>query len=109
MASVTEKVKEGVKEGLVGKEIEEQNQNLSASTRAEFMQHALKDEESGEYYMGQEEFVNAIAPLDEDYVSTISILFYPLHCTARQGTVWYGMAWHGMAWHRKGRRIGISL
>lgn len=69
MASVTQKVKEGVKESLVGADFDEQN--FSAQTRAEFMQYAIKDDENGEYYMGREEFVNAIAPPDEDYVSFI--------------------------------------
>lgn len=67
MASITEKVKEGVKESLVGTEIDDSQ--LSGQTRAEFMQYALKDEDSGEYYMGQKEFVDAVAPVDEDYVS----------------------------------------
>ena len=59
------KVKESAKEKLVGVEMEDKS---TAQTRAEFMQHAVQDEESGEYYMGQTEFVNAIAPPKEDYV-----------------------------------------
>ena len=62
MATITE----SVKEALVGTEDEPQ---LSSQTRSEFMQHAVKDEESGEYYMGEHEFINAIAPESEDYVS----------------------------------------
>jgi solute carrier family 25 aspartate/glutamate transporter 12/13 len=71
MASITEKAKESVKESLVGVEEEQQ---ASAQTRADFMQHAIKDEETGEYYMGQEEFVNAVAPPGEDYVRIPSLL-----------------------------------
>lgn len=59
------KVKEAVKESLLG--TEEQSQ-LSAQTRTTFLLHAKRDTESGELYMGKDEFVNAIAPLTEDYV-----------------------------------------
>lgn len=62
MATVTEKVKES----LVGTEEEPQ---LSGQSRADFMQHAITDEETGERYMGQKEFIDAIAPEGEDYVS----------------------------------------
>jgi len=62
MATVTE----SVKEALLGTEEEPQ---LSSQTRAEFQQHAKKDDESGEYYMGETEFIDAIAPASEDYVS----------------------------------------
>ena len=63
MATVTEKVKET----LVGREDEPQ---LSSQTRSDFLQHAKKDEETGDYYMSEEEFTNAIAPEGEDYVSS---------------------------------------
>lgn len=75
MASITEKLqesKEKVKESLVGVEIDPL---VSDQTRNEFMKHALKDEETGEYYMGEKEFVNAVAPEGEDYVSTDVVLF----------------------------------
>jgi solute carrier family 25 aspartate/glutamate transporter 12/13 len=65
MASTTAALKESVKETLLGVEDEPQ---LSSQMRAEFMQHAKTDPESGDHYMGQEEFVNAIAPESEDYV-----------------------------------------
>lgn len=68
-----------IKEGLVGAEGEEQQ--YSAQTRAEFMQHAVYDEEAEVWYMGREEFVNAIAPPNEDYVSPIAFESCPLHCT----------------------------
>ena len=68
MASVTEQVKESVKESLVGHE-EPQHGHPPSQIRSEFEKHAVKDEESGEYFLGQKEFVDAIAPEDEDYVS----------------------------------------
>ncbi len=83
MASVSDKVAEvaeqavetikdsdiaqGVKESLIGSEIEAP---ATTQIRAEFSKHAVQDEETGEEYMGQTEFVNAIAPVEEDYVST---------------------------------------
>ena len=67
MSTTMEKVKEGVKESLVGVEGEEQQ--FSAQTRAEFMQYAIQDPESSEWYLGRDEFVDAIAPPNEDYVS----------------------------------------
>lgn len=76
MASVTEKVKES----LVGAE----DLQTSTQVQAEFMQYAAKDEESGEYYMTQHEFVEAIAPENEDYVSPFHC-YYPYTCT-RMGT-----------------------
>lgn len=95
MASITQKVKEGVKETLVGVEGEEQQ--FSAQTRAEFMQYAIKDDESEEYYMGREEFVNAIAPPSEDYVSSNPVCYF---CTALHTHVRAG----GTAWTRHGAR-----
>ncbi|GAB0135607.1 hypothetical protein EsDP_00003939 [Epichloe bromicola] len=67
MASPSAVVKETVKETLVGTATEEPGSQLSAQSRARFNSHAVKDPETGELYMGQEEFINAIAPKDEDY------------------------------------------
>jgi len=61
MATVTEKVKES----LVGTEVEPQ---LSSQTRSYFNSHAVKDEQKDEYFMGEDQFVDAIAPQGEDYV-----------------------------------------
>lgn len=73
MADLTEKVveklevaKEATKESLVGVELENQS---SEQSRAEFMQYAQKDEETGEFYMNEKAFVDAVAPEGEDYVS----------------------------------------
>lgn len=65
VAGKVEKVKESVKESLLGTEVEP---DLSAQTRADFMQHAIRDDEEGEYYMSEKEFVDAVAPESEDYV-----------------------------------------
>ena len=64
MATITEVLKEKA----LGTEVEPQ---LSAQTRNNFLQYAKKDEASGEYYMTESEFVDAIAPEGEDYVSAI--------------------------------------
>jgi solute carrier family 25 aspartate/glutamate transporter 12/13 len=65
MSKVTA-VKEAVKETLVGSTEPPQ---LSAQTKARFNRHALKDPETGELYLGAEQFIDAIAPPHEDYVS----------------------------------------
>lgn len=66
MATVTATaVKEAVKETLVGTTIEPQ---LSVQAQIHFEKHARKDE-NDELYMTEEDFVNAIAPQSEDYVS----------------------------------------
>lgn len=62
MASVTEKVKES----LVGVDDEPQ---LSSTTRTMFHKHAVEDPETAQRYMTEKEFVDAIAPASEDYVS----------------------------------------
>ena len=59
-------VKEAVKETLVGTTREPE---LSQEIRATFDRNSRQDEASGESYMTEEEFVNAIAPANEDYVS----------------------------------------
>lgn len=44
--------------------------------RANFFRHARKDEQTGDMYMNQEDFVNAIAPVQEDYVSVKTCMFH---------------------------------
>lgn len=63
---VASKVKETVKETLLGSEEPAQ---LSAHTQATFLKHAHHDEAAGELVMTESEFVDAIAPKKEDYVS----------------------------------------
>lgn len=62
MATVTEQVGEV----LLGTTDEPQ---LSSVTRAAFMKHAHKDDASGEYYLNEDQFIDAVAPESEDYVS----------------------------------------
>ncbi|KAL8694875.1 MAG: hypothetical protein Q9218_000539 [Villophora microphyllina] len=57
-------VKEQVKQSLVGTVIEP---SLSTDAQATFERHAQKDERTGEPYMTEDEFVDAIAPANEDY------------------------------------------
>lgn len=64
-----ETVKESIKESLVGTTEEPQ---LSQEVKANFLKHAKADE-SGELYMGPEEFIDAIAPIGEDYVSSAPV------------------------------------
>lgn len=63
---------EAVKEAVVGTHEPEQ---LAAHTKARFIQYAVKDSETGELYLGPEEFINAVAPTGEDYVS--HLLLFP--------------------------------
>ncbi|TVY16947.1 Calcium-binding mitochondrial carrier protein [Lachnellula arida] len=60
------KAKEVVKESLLGTEVVDEVQ-MSAQSKATFEKNARRDEESGELFMGEEEFVNAVAPVGEDY------------------------------------------
>lgn len=62
MATVTE----AVKQTFVGTTIEPE---LSQEVRATFDRHSIQDDATGEKYMTEKEFVNAIAPVNEDYVS----------------------------------------
>ncbi len=64
MSKVTA-VTEAVKESLIGSE---EQVHLSSQTKARFFSNAVKDAETGELYMGPDEFINTIAPVDEDYV-----------------------------------------
>lgn len=66
-----EKVKEGVKETLLGVEDELQT---SDQTRSEFMKYAKKDENTEEWFMSESEFIDAVAPVGEDYVSNITTI-----------------------------------
>ena len=92
MATVTEKLKES----LVG--TDEVEPQLSASTRDAFMTHALKDEETGEHYMGRNEFINAIAPEGEDYVRIISFIsLYNLPCTCPAPSTQHAPAYRFLA------------
>ncbi|KAI2623459.1 mitochondrial carrier domain-containing protein [Xylaria nigripes] len=64
MSPPTTVVKEAVKSSLLGSE---ETANLSASYRATFLSNAKKDEKTGQWVMGPEDFLRVIAPADEDY------------------------------------------
>lgn len=61
-------VKEVVKETLIGSK-EPETAQLSAQTKARFNSHAVKDPETGDLFLGADEFIDAVAPPNEDYVS----------------------------------------
>lgn len=73
---------EALKEAVVGTHEPEQ---LAAHTKARFAQYAVKDADSGELYLGPEEFINAVAPKGEDFVS--HILLFPSHDVSKLGYV----------------------
>ena len=59
-------IKDAVKESLVGTTREPQ---LSQQARANFDRNAMRNKDAEEPYMTETEFVNAIAPPTESYVS----------------------------------------
>jgi solute carrier family 25 aspartate/glutamate transporter 12/13 len=69
MANV-QAMKESVKESLLGSE-QSADVQLSAQSKAIFDKNVRKDPETGELIMTEEEFVNAVAPPGEDYVSPV--------------------------------------
>ena len=71
--------KEALKESLIG---HEESVNLSAQTKARFLTHAVADAETGDLYLGPDEFLKAVVPGDEDFVSQPwgeSEKYLPLH------------------------------
>lgn len=89
MATVTE----AVKETLVGTTIEPE---LSQEIRAAFNRSARQDEATGEDYMAEGEFVNAIAPANEDYVSSQATIHLPaLFCSKMKlADIKLTVSWH---------------
>ena len=57
--------KQAIKESLLGTTTEPE---LSQQTKATFDRNARQDEATGDLYMTEEDFVNAIAPANENYV-----------------------------------------
>jgi len=80
MSNITQ-VKAVVKESLLGQE-QIGDLNLSAQSKATFERNCRTDEQSGEAFMTEEEFVDAIAPVGEDYVSVPPLYF-------QQARRWY--------------------
>ena len=64
-------VQQTITETLVGTTREPQ---LSRQTRTTFDSHARRDGDDGELYMLEEDFVDAIAPKTENYVSNQPIM-----------------------------------
>ena len=60
--------KVAIKETLLGTELEP---DLSIQSKANFERNARTDDETGESYMTEDDFVNAIAPSTENYVRII--------------------------------------
>ena len=58
---------QAIKESLLGTTREPE---LSQQTKATFDRNARQDEATGEFYMIEEDFVNAIAPANENYVNS---------------------------------------
>lgn len=58
--------KTAIKESLLGTTLEPE---ISSQSKATFDRNSRQDEETGEQYMTEEDFVNAVAPASEDYVS----------------------------------------
>ena len=71
MATVTEALKDTVLGSSSDSNNDEGLPQLSAQTRSDFLLHAVTDEATGEQYMGEKEFVDAVAPVGEDYVGTV--------------------------------------
>jgi solute carrier family 25 aspartate/glutamate transporter 12/13 len=62
-------VKQAVKASLVGTEEPAESIQLSQQVKMNFTQYAHKDDETGDLYMTEEDFISAIAPKNQDYVS----------------------------------------
>lgn len=50
-----------------------------AQSKWRFTSNAKKDPETGELYLGTNEFINIIAPGTEDYVSQLVLLEWPCY------------------------------
>lgn len=60
----SEELKEALKEKILGSEAPE---SVSSESKTTFLKHASL-EENGELFMTQDDFIDAIAPPEEDYV-----------------------------------------
>ena len=59
----------GIRESVTT--LREESSQLSLQVKENFLKHAQKDESTGELYMTENGFIDAIAPLHEDYVSLL--------------------------------------
>ncbi|OJD12663.1 hypothetical protein AJ78_06785 [Emergomyces pasteurianus Ep9510] len=60
-------VKESIKDSIVGTLVPESTLPVTARIKSHFQHHARTDSQTGERYMNEEDFINAIAPIHEDY------------------------------------------
>lgn len=69
----TAAVKEAVKETLIGSDEHAAAGQVqpTAQTKARFTRYAVQDSETGELFLGPDQFIDAVAPPHEDYVSHI--------------------------------------
>ena len=74
--------KQAVKESLLGTTREPE---LSQQTKAAFDRNARQDDATGEFFMTEEDFVNAIAPASENYVG-FSAKFAQFRNWSREGS-----------------------
>lgn len=63
--------KVAIKESLLGADIEP---DVSLQSKATFERNARTDEETGESFLTEDDFVNAIAPSTENYVRGDALL-----------------------------------
>jgi solute carrier family 25 (mitochondrial aspartate/glutamate transporter), member 12/13 len=82
MAKVSTTVKEAVKESLVG--TQEEPVQVSTQHKARFTSHAVKDPETGDLFLGPDQFIDAVAPPDEDFVS-LAACAPPNRCACNHG------------------------
>lgn len=60
--------------------VSEDPSSLSVGSKARFNGNAIRDEETGEQYLGPDQFIDAIAPVDEDYVRSPRPTSAPRSC-----------------------------
>lgn len=90
--AAAEQIKESLKETLLGTE---EPATVSSESKDRFLKYATI-EDNGEMFMTQEDFVNAIAPPEEDYVRTACnasqtkkiALLTPVAAQNRKSSVW---------------------
>lgn len=71
-------VKGSLKSSLVGTSSPEPT--LTFQIKSHFQRHSTTNKETGEQYMTEEDFINAIAPKHEDYVSCGMLISSYLLC-----------------------------
>ena len=54
------------KEDVYG--VSEDTSSLTVASKARFQKNAIQDPKTGELYLGPDQFIDAVAPADQDYV-----------------------------------------